>query len=229
MITTLCPSEELVTFARDNKIINHRFFQRLTSEPTNLTALWSFYANLYAVTDKVPGWLANLIVHCKNVKVQSLLSIILYDELGSGNPERVHGSLMGALLEALDAWKPETKDDPMGPGKILADEMARFFVGDGPVDIDFAVGSLISGEIYAEQMIFLLADEVRRQQEVPLSCFEWQLIHEEVESGHAETSANFTQFVPTSGPGLESVRRGATWKRETLWTWLDGIYRIAYD
>ncbi len=230
MTTLLQPADEIVCQARANKMIDHPFFTRMTTEPTNLTALWSFYANLSEVNDKAPSWMANLLIHSEDLKIKCLLSQILFEELGSGNPERVQSLLMGKLIEALDPWKPlHPRWDPRKPGKILAGQMADVFAGSDAVDMDFVVGSLISGEIYTEQMIFALAYVVRDQDEISKDALEWQLIHERVESGDAQTSLKFTTFVPDNGPRLDQVRAGARWKRDTLWAWLDGVYKAAYN
>ncbi|NEO17671.1 MAG: iron-containing redox enzyme family protein [Moorea sp. SIO4G2] len=223
------PAEEIVEFCQKHPMIKHPYFVRLQQEPPNLTAFWSYFANLNEVTAKVPNWLANIVMRVEDLRIKSLIAGVLYDELGSGDINKIHSTLMGKLIEGLDPWRPQPENfEPESPGKTLAQEMANFFAGE-TIDVAWAVGSLISGEVYAEQMISCLGKEVRRQNEVDLSVFEWLLVHEQVEGDHADASDAMSKIVPTSGPELESVMGGAKWKRDTLWAWLDGIYRAAYN
>lgn len=223
------PAEEIVEFCQQYPMTKHPYFVRIQQEPPNLTALWSYFANLNQVTAKVPNWLANIVMRVDDLRIKSLIAGVLHDELGSGDIDKIHSTLMGKLIEGLDSWKPQPDNfDPESPGQKLSEEMANFFAGD-TIDVAWAVGSLISGEVYAEQMIFCLGKEVRRQKTVDLSVFEWLLVHEEVEGDHADASNAMAKIVPTSGPELESVMGGAKWKRDTLWEWLDGIYRATYN
>ena len=77
-------------------------------------------------------------------------------------------------------------------------------------------------------MVSALATEVRRQDAVDDSVFEWVHVHDEVEHSHVEVSEALISMVPRSGPGLDEVMGGASWKYGNTWEWLDGIYRIAY-
>lgn len=223
------PAEMIVDEARANPITEHPFFKRMKSEPVNLTGLWSYYANLGEVTAKVPNWLSNLLIATPDYSLKCFVAHILNDELGSGNPKKIHCTLIDRMISGLSPWKPKGSTyDPLASGHFLAKAMEDFFSGD-EIDINWAIGSLISGETYAEQMIFSLADEVRRQNELELSVFEWQLAHEAVEESHANDSLQMSQFVPERGSELDSVFQGANWKRETLWSWLDGIYQATYN
>ena len=40
------PGEQIIRFARAKKMTDHPYFQRMRREPPNLTALWTFFANL---------------------------------------------------------------------------------------------------------------------------------------------------------------------------------------
>lgn len=221
-------AEQIVVDARNNPMTAHPFFQRMQSEPANMTGLWCYYANLSEVTARVPNWLANILQRTDDFNLKCLVASILHDELGSGKTDKIHCKLMDKMIDGLSPWKPQKeKLNPLEGGTYLANKMESFFAGDS-VDVDWAIGSLIAGETFAEQMIFALAKEIRRQNELSLDIFEWQIAHEEVEEQHAQSSAEMSNFVPESGPRLESVFKGAEWKKQTLNKWLDFIYRATY-
>ena len=217
--------DEIVCRARANKMSDHPFFTRLAHEPLNQTALWSFYANLSEVRAKGPDWITRLVNHSGDVRIKCLFSPTLFREL-----DGVHCLPVTEISQALLPWEPEhTNWDPQQPGKILAAQMDKIFTRSEEMDMDFVVGSLISGDIYAQQMIFVLADVVRNQFKDSSDGLEWQRIHLEFESDPARASVDLGDFVPDGGPRLDRVRAGATWVRDSLWAWLDGIYRAAYS
>ena len=220
---------DILLRAREYPLTDHPFFQRLAREPSNLQGLWSYYANLAEVTFKVPDWLAQILLSTKSLELKCFLSGLLHDELGRGNPEEIHCLLLEKLVDRLGPWKPQhSLKICLAPGKALNAAMSCLFENPLPNDL-WAIGSLISGEIYAEQMITALSREVRRQREVDLGHFAWQIIHERIEGDHASCSDWMSQYVPTTGDAFQAVLEGARWKRESLWEWLTGLHEIAFS
>ncbi len=211
-------------------ITDHPFFQRLKSEVPNLKAYWSYFANFEPLTVRVPDWFASLLLRVENMELKGLLSMIIYDELGRGDLNKIHSALMEKLVRGLDRWRVQSNSiDPLAPGRTLAQEFDQLYFGKVDDDELFVLGSIVAGEVYGGQMAFFMGEQVRRQNQVEMSIFEWVSIHEEVEADHANISRVMSEILPTSGPGFESVMAGAKWKRVKFWRWLDEIYQVAYS
>ncbi|MGK7876090.1 MAG: iron-containing redox enzyme family protein [Xenococcaceae cyanobacterium] len=211
-------------------ITEHTFFQTLKSEVPNLKAYWSYFANFEPLTVRVPDWFASLLLRVDNMELKGLLSIIIYDELGRGDLNKIHSALMDKLVRGLHRWRVEqTGIDPLAPGRSLAQEFDQLYFSKIDDDELFVLGSIVAGEVYGGQMAYFMGEQIRRQNKVDLSIFEWIFIHEEVEADHAKISRIMSEILPTSGPGFESVIAGAKWKRTKFWEWLDEIYSVAYS
>ena len=86
------PAEEIVEFCQQHPMTEHPYFVRIQQEPPNLTAFWSYFANLNQVTAKVPNWLANIVMRVDDLRIKSLIAGVLYDELGSGDVNKIHST-----------------------------------------------------------------------------------------------------------------------------------------
>lgn len=224
------PSSEdlIIENCKKYPITAHPFFQRLRSEPPNLTAYWAYFANLEPLSIKTADWFANILVHVDNIRLKSILSSIIYDEMGRGDMNQIHCLLLEKLVKGLEPWRVQKSNlDVLYPGKNLAEEFDKLCLGDN-IDKFVVLGSIIGGEVHGGQMASFMGQEVRRQKELDLSIFEWATLHEEVEGEHTQKSGVMSKFLPSSGTGFESVMAGAKWENDTFWQWLDGIHNIAY-
>lgn len=209
-------------------ITNHPFFQRISQEPPNLYAYWTYFANFEPLTVNVPDWFASLLLRVDYIKLKSLLAAIIYDELGRGDLTKIHATLMTKLVRGLSPWAiKSTAFDSLAPGKNIGREFDKLYFGEMNDDF-FVLGSIVAGELYGGQMAFFMTDEVRRQNCVAPGIFEWLFVHEEIEADHANVSRVMAEILPTSGVNFESIMAGSQWKQNKFWQWLDGIYQVAY-
>jgi pyrroloquinoline quinone (PQQ) biosynthesis protein C len=105
-------------------------------------------------------------------------------------------------------------------GRELAQAGAQPFAA---TNIYEAVGALMVGEIFAKKMDKCLADEVRRQNDVPAEALKWLMIHETLEVEHADDSGQLADLVPERDEALRALWRGAEYQWETLWRFLNGV------
>ena len=164
MNTNLCELDsiaignEIVAYAKENKLTYHPFFQRLSAEEVNITALWVYFVNLRDATYSVPKWLCQTAADSLNTAVRSFFVGIVYDELGAGKLSNNHPGLIQKLVDGLAPWKPQgmTDEELLAPGKLLHQRMSMIFEAK-PVNAYHVLGSLLAGEVASRDMITCLA------------------------------------------------------------------------
>ncbi len=218
--------DEIIAFARANPMTEHPYFRRMKAEPGNLTALWAFFGNLNSVTDRVPHWLARVVAESEDRNVQSFFAAILHDELGQGEAKHNHPDLLCRLVQALDPWKPNTAN-AYAPGQEIFELMREVFEQE-PLEVWHVVGSLLLGEVASRDMVSALAEQVRLQDLLDPSVFDWVHIHDVVEDDHVAGAETMAGLIPRSGEELRSAWAGARWKHDNVWNWLSGLYEITW-
>jgi len=206
---------------------SHPYLTRMADEPVNLAAFWVFYANKAPVVDLIPNWLSHIVIRVADTAVKCHISSLVTDELGSGDPSKNHALLLRQLVSELAPWRPDRSDeDLLIPGRNLVANMEPYFTKD-QYDPWVAVGSLVTGEIYAEDIVDFMATQVRRQSEIPIERLRWQTVHEQVEATHADHGRGMGMRVPGETE-LNFIKEGAALRLEWLKNWLDDAYAVTY-
>jgi pyrroloquinoline quinone (PQQ) biosynthesis protein C len=200
----------------------HPLFVRLRTGPVDLEALWILVANTNAgISPNFVRWLAHAIARMPDARIASLLAKQLDDELGNGNPDRIHRVLLERFVAGLEPWSPRNAEHRrLSAGQRLAARASEVFDAGTPYE---AVGSLMVTEIFAKKMDYCLGDEVRRQALIPDEALEWLHIHEVLEIEHAADSCELALLVPDEGPELADAWRGARALWSAMWGFLDDV------
>jgi pyrroloquinoline quinone (PQQ) biosynthesis protein C len=220
---SLASAQRLVQAYEVREVADHAFFRDLARKPVDLSAVWVLMANLReGISGHFVSWLAYTVARVGDRRIASLLAKQLNDELGNGDVHEIHSVLLDRFIVGLEPWRPSAVDD--GPllraGRELAQAGAQPFAA---TNIYEAVGALMVGEIFAKKMDKCLADEVRRQNDVPAEALKWLMIHETLEVEHADDSGQLADLVPERDEALRALWRGAEYQWETLWRFLNGV------
>jgi len=220
--------DAIVEEAEKNRLSqSHPYLRRMAEEPVNLQAFWVFYANKAPVVDMIPDWLSRILIQVSDTAIKCHISSLVTDELGGGDPSRNHALLLRQMVAALEPWRPQKRaEDLYLPGRNLVASMEPYFTST-QYDPWIAVGSLVTGEIYAEDIVEFMAGQIRRQREVPVESLTWQIIHEQVEATHADHGRGMGLRVPGETQ-LKYVKEGAALRLEWLKNWLDDAYSVTY-
>jgi hypothetical protein len=219
------PPQKIVERYERIEVRDHPLFRDLARAPVDLGALWLILATVQegVSRDFVTG-LAMTVARVADRRVGSLVAKQLDDELGHGDPARIHSLLLSRFVSALARFRLELPDElALAPGRRLAEQTVRPFYAHDPYE---GVGALMAGEIFARKMDFCLGDEVRRQNQLSAEELIWLTIHEQLEVAHADDSGSLADLVPRQGPALLSAWRGAEAQWSCLWGFLDDLQRV---
>lgn len=197
--------EALLTHCREKGMGNHVFLKLTAAQPVDHAVLYDFLANLAVTTGAYTGWLTSLMPRLDNPKVRSILFKLLNDEYGNGDPDQVHVDLFQASLEVLAPWRKERPDE-LKPGTEFRDRTAKIF--DAPSAYE-GVGLVIGGEIFADQQITWLGQQLKRQDKINPSDFTWYTAHADIEADHARDSGRLCKLIASSPENVEAAWRGA--------------------
>lgn len=218
----LPPATAIVDEYEAVDVAAHPLFVRLAANPVDLEALWILVANMNAgISPNFVRWLALAIARIPDQRVASLLAKQLDDELGNGDPERIHRTLLERFVAGLEPWSPRSPAHrQLEAGRRLAARSSEVFDTGAPYE---AIGGLMVAEIFAKNMDSCLGNEVRRQSLVPREALEWLDIHEVLEIDHAEDSYALAALVPDHGPALAAAWQGARKLWAAMWGFLDDV------
>lgn len=221
------PLERMVELYEEERRLNeHPFFQRMKREPVAVQHLWLMFANgLIGASEPFPRWVSHTIHNVEDPRIRAVLAEQLYEELGSGDPDRNHAKLMGQLLEAIGAWKPANVGDAMyEPGRRMARRLDGIYYDPQPYT---AVGASIVSELLGKQADHFVGEQFRRQQEVGTTSAEWLLLHEALEVDHANESLLLARYVE------DEEHRRAAWRGgrlvyATAWQFFTDLYALCF-
>jgi pyrroloquinoline quinone (PQQ) biosynthesis protein C len=220
--------EAIIQAAEEDRLsLSHPYFVRLSEEAVNLGAFWVFYANKAPIVDLIPDWLSQILIRVRDTAVKCHISSLITDELGGGDPTKNHALLLRQLVSQLAPWRPDKSEEQLLlPGRNLVANMEPYFTKE-QFNPWIAVGSLVTGEIYAEDIVEFMAGQVRRQHEIPVENLTWQLVHERVEATHADHGRGMGLRVPGEIE-FKFVKEGVALRRDWLKSWLDDAYVATY-
>jgi len=206
-------------------ITKHRFFERFRSEPVDLRHLWKLLANFQiSISKNFARRLATIAGRVDDERVRCILAEQLNDEMGGGKFERAHVNLFAAMMKQLEPYQPARIDDSLlAPGRNLDRRLAEIY---GAADLNSALGAVIAGEVFGEQMDKRLAEEFRRQDELDVNSLEWLTLHEQLEVEHADSSMVLAGLLPAGA--TQSIWSGAQALANAGAAFLDDLYELCY-
>jgi pyrroloquinoline quinone (PQQ) biosynthesis protein C len=224
--TPLSPADAIVKKYETWAVSAHPFFTELRAHEVDLSAIWLLMANVHiGVSGHFVRWLASTIARVDDFRMASLLAKQLNDELGNGDFQEIHSTLLERFLFGLEPFAGRFADqDLLRPGRRLCDSMAALFAAPDPHE---GIGALIVSEIFASKMDCCVGDEIRRQNAISAHALRWLDIHERLEVDHASDSSLLANLVPTQGFHLASTWHGADTEWDALWCFLDDVRATA--
>lgn len=223
----LPPAGDIVAEYSTYDVNAHPLFRELAIGPVDLRTLWLLMANLrVGISRNFVPWLATTIARVDDRRIGALVSKQLYDELGCGDFEHIHSTLLDRFVHALARWRFRGQDEAalLAPGRDMGMAMGALFTAPHAYE---AVGALIVGEIFAEKMDRCVGDEVRRQNALTSDELKWLAMHEILEANHAGDSNALASLVPNDAPTLTATWRGANAQWSLLWRFLDDVHELA--
>lgn len=220
----LPPALDIVGRCPASQVAEHALFADLRANPVNMSALWVLVANTHAgISPNFVRWLATTIARIDNRPLACLVSKQLFDELGNGQPHRVHATLLERFVAALQPWRPRLESNLVWAGERLATSSTPLFEDGHPYT---AIGALIVAEVFAKEMDLCLGKEVRRQSLLPEDALTWIRVHEVLELDHAEDSNELAALIPDNSDAMTAVWDGAQAQWTALWQFLDDVATI---
>jgi DMATS type aromatic prenyltransferase len=222
---TMRPAVEIIDHFEAHSIADHPFFARMSREPVRLEVLALVLANFrVGITRDFPRRLAWLTARVGDERIRGLLAKQLNDELGNGDFSRAHNGLFERMCGVLSPWAPPETDEVLAPGRVFGRELERCYVDAEPYE---GVGASLVAEVHGRQVDTFIADQFRRQNQIPASALEWLHLHENLEVEHVDESLDIARLIPT-GPASEAAWRGARAVSTAARTFFDTLYRKCY-
>jgi pyrroloquinoline quinone (PQQ) biosynthesis protein C len=219
------PATEIIDHFEAHSIADHPFFARMRREPVRLEVLARVLANFrVGITRDFPRRLAWLTARAGDDRIRSLLAKQLNDELGSGDFMRAHSGLFERMLTVVSPWALPETDELLAPGFVFGEELERTYVKADPYE---GLGASLVAEVHGKQVDTAIADQFRRQDQIPPSELEWLHLHETLEVEHVDESMDLARLIPT-GPASEAAWRGAKALSTAARTFFDTLYRQCY-
>jgi DMATS type aromatic prenyltransferase len=215
--------EEMVWHYENHTLVDHPFFQRMEREQLNLEHIWLFFMNIRQwVTDVIP-LLASIVGRIDDERIRCILVHQLNDELGNGNPDRIHSKLFEQFLTAIEPWRMKSFNEEMLVlGQEFDQRLKEIYLDPNPY---VGIGAMMVMEVYGKQFDLWLAQELRKAN-VDLSNLTWLTLHEKMEVDHADENLLIALFVTDSEDGTKAARQGIEKACITSWKFLNGMYRL---
>ncbi len=219
------PATAIVDHFEEDSIANHPFFARMNREPVRLEVLARVLANFrVGITREFPRRLAWLTARVEDDAIRCVLAKQLNDEMGDGDFTRAHRGMFERMFGVVTPWAPKESDEVLAPGRALGRELERCYVTAAPYE---GVGASLVVEVYGKQVDTFIADQFRRQEQIPQSKLDWLHLHENLEVEHADESLHIARAIP-SGPATDDAWRGAKAIATASRVFFDTLYRQCY-
>lgn len=217
------PIRQLVSYCEAHPIDQHPFLNGGANAPEPLTKVYDILANAYGLAVNFPPWLAGVIAHSEDRRIQCLLAKQLNSELGDGDPGRMHLVLYQRALSLLAPFRPPLPaDEATSPGEKFVQSAELYYCSSNPYE---ALGAVMAGEVYGSQFFAWLGSALTQQNQVDVSSLDWYGAHETLESEHAEDSSVIGELVPDLPAHREAVWRGALGIDWVVKSFLDDLHR----
>jgi len=219
-------SEEMVLYYDNETIVYHPFLQHLQSEPINTHHLWILFANLnIGISTNFTRRLGKLISRIDDEDIRCILVKQLNDELGNGDPSKIHRKLLLKFMNAIDSWKPVNNEDLLFVGKEFNDILDTIYSDSNTY---VGIGATILMEVYGKQFDQFIAKLLRNQTDIDVSSLIWFVLHDELEEDHVDEVLNLARLIPNSKEALEAVCLGAEKVHTASWKLFNNLYKVCF-
>lgn len=221
-------AEAMVEYYEQHSIAEHPLFRRMAREPVDMHPLYLLLANAQrAIVEPFSRRLAQVTAKVDDESIRSILAKQLNDELGSGDPARMHAKLFARMLEGLAAWSPAggMTEELLAAGTELRGGLEAIYADPDPY---IGVGAAIVVEIYGKQVDLRTGQQIRRQQQVDGESLRWLTLHEALELEHVDESRELARLIPADSAKNDSVWRGAERVAQVSWRFFDAIHGLCY-
>ncbi|HEU4404393.1 MAG TPA: iron-containing redox enzyme family protein [Polyangiaceae bacterium] len=214
---------QVVSYCEAHPLDQHPFLSWRSGAPEPLTKAFDILLNAYGLAANFPTWLAGVIAHLDDRRIQSLLARQLNGELGDGDPSRMHILLYQRAITLLAPFRPVLPpEEATAPAARLLHGAERYLCSHDPYE---ALGALVAGEVFGSQFFAWFGAELARQSHIEPSSLDWFGAHETVEVEHARDAALISQLVADLPERREAVWRGALGMDWVLTTFLSDLHQ----
>jgi DMATS type aromatic prenyltransferase len=221
------PATDIVSYYEAHSIADHPFLARLRREPVDLSKLARVMVNFRAgITQDFPRRLAMLTARAPDDHLRCILAKQLNDEMGNGDFSRAHRGLFERMIGVLRPWLPADLVAATAPGRKLGETLEHCYVRADPYE---GIGASLVVEVYGKQVDSHIADEFRRQSQIPPSELEWLHLHETLEVEHADESLDMARLVPEDPAAREAAWRGARAVASASRVFFDALYAECFE
>lgn len=183
------------------------FFKRLRGDALNQRQLGTFGSDYLYWISSFPGILAGLIATTSDARFQFFLTEILFSELGSGDPERMHFRLFARLLGKLGVTLADTHSGPrFVETRALVEGMRQLYRDE---DILHAMGAQYALERQAFPMIEKLYVGFKHYSELTRDDCEYFELHLVEEPEHLRCMQECMKRCIARPEDIERVKAGA--------------------
>jgi pyrroloquinoline quinone (PQQ) biosynthesis protein C len=159
---------ELAKATSSHAALNNEFYRRWMAGPLSAGQVEIVARNFYERVRRTPDRIALAYLHMDDITARAETVEILSDEMGHGNPEKVHSVLLQRFFETLlsrmrDAPVTfgEVRADILGSTHKLIEEGNRLFASSIPQE---ACGALLAQEWHAYPQLVYLYEGARNYQ-----------------------------------------------------------------
>ncbi|WP_394846181.1 iron-containing redox enzyme family protein [Pendulispora brunnea] len=221
-----CPSV-VIRHCEGAPITTHPLLQRIQREPHDLRKLALLMLNVRrAITRDFARRLARIVATVEEDGIRSILVKQLNDELGDGDPTRLHKDLFERFIIGLMPWLPSPiTDEVLAPGAAFARVQDELYCERSPYE---GLGAALIMEVYGKQFDLFVGEQFRRASDpLPPDVLEWLTLHEALELEHVDEATVLARFIP-AGRKSRLAARGARELADAAWAFLDGTYHVCY-
>jgi hypothetical protein len=203
----------------------HPFLLRMEREPFDLGRMYLLLLNVReGITRDFSRRLAQVVARVEEDDIRSILAKQLNDELGDGNPDRMHKLLFDRFVEGLAPYGPSIDDGMLAPGRELGQLLERLYTQCDPYE---GVGASLIMEVYGRQLDQFVGKLFRTGRDLPAPVMEWLTLHETLEVDHVKESEDIAGRIPR-GWKYNSAARGAKAVGDAGWALLDAMYAVFF-
>jgi DMATS type aromatic prenyltransferase len=219
--------EEIAWHYENNSIMNHPFLQRLQREPVKLEHIWLLFANgREGIVTHFTRRLASVIGRIDLEHIRCILAKQLNEELGNGDPTKIHRILFEQLMLSLEPYKPQSvTEDMLAPGHEFSQKLELLYADPNPY---IGVGAAIVMEIRGKQIDQLMGHEFGSRTTMDRSSLVWLNLHEELEIDHANEALDLARLIANLDGDEQAAREGAEITGEAVWSFFNGMYRLCF-
>ncbi len=218
---------EIVDYFLQNEIDSHPFFS--DDKRFNIA-----YVNLILENGReldITGFLARTISMTNNFEIRCALVPQLYDELGGGNPEKLHIFHIAKFLNSISPFVKISNESDKAKLNDAYSELTKvyknLFFSD---NFNTCIGVAIANEIIVQPIFDYIKENV--QLNIDLLDKEdivWVTAHDELEEDHVEDTKHLSSIISQSPEDLREVFNAGFVLMSAFWTFFDVLNAIEIE